>query len=494
MHVISTIIQTLTEEEKRSFLNLLRQKNKRTDTKNIELFKLLNTTTEIKDADILIYGKKSKGAFHALCKRLHDSLIDFIASKSFESETSEEMDILKLLLASRIFFEHKQPIIALKTINKAEHKAKAYDLYSILQEIYYTKVQYAHYNKKQSLQELIINLQYNRKLLQQEENLNLLYATIRHTPPKNTKDLSTFLKKTLEQFDISITQGLTFRSLFKILGSLNKTAHIQRKHLEILPFVEYIYQQINTKESLAEKHLFYHIQILYFVSNVYFRSKNFKTSKHYLNLMREQMKKQEGKHYKTFYPQYILLNTLNNNYTGNSIEAIKLLETFDYKKHKDQITYILDLKLSLIVFYFQQNEFNKAYTIFKEFYHSDIWYTQKTGIIWVLKKSLIEILLLIELEHVDLVSSRLESFRKKHLLYLKKHSETKIIEFLKLVSSFHKDPEVVNSKSYQTTVKHSLMNIQPKEEDIFEISFYAWLKAKTDKVNLYETTLQLIKS
>ena len=33
-----------------------------------------------------------------------------------------------------------------------------------------------------------------------------------------------------------------------------------------------------------------------------------------------------------------------------------------------------------------------------------------------------------------------------------------------------------------------------REEDIFVISFYAWLKNKTEHGNLYQTTLQLIES
>ena len=259
MHSISSIIHTLSDEEKRSFISILRQKNKRNDTKNIQLFKLLDTTITDKDLDIQIYGKSAKGAYHALCKRLYDTLIDFIASKSFERETSEEMEILKLLMASRIFFEQKQYKIAFKTITKAEQKAKTYALFSILNEIYYTQIQYAHLNPVVSLEVLLANFKNNKESLQQEENLNLFYATVQHELMQQKRDIVPLIKNTLSKFGISITQDLTFRSLFKILEITNKTAHITREYHTILPFVEETYTQIDIRENLRDKHLFYHI-------------------------------------------------------------------------------------------------------------------------------------------------------------------------------------------------------------------------------------------
>ncbi|AXT62829.1 hypothetical protein D1816_21615 [Aquimarina sp. AD10] len=492
MNTISSIIQTLSDEEKRSFIVSQRQKNKRGDTKNIQLFKLLDTTDHVLNPDVLLYGKPSKGAFHALSKRVHDSLIDFIASKSFEGETSEEMEILKLLLASRIFFEQKQYKIAFKTILKAEQKAKTYDLFSILNEIYYTKIQYGHLNNKISLDELISDFRNNKEALQQEENLNLFYATIQNKLMQQKKDFVGIIKKTLSSFGISVTKGLTFRSLFKILEITNTTAQVTRDYYTILPFVEEAYSQIDAKENLMDKQLFYHIQILYYVANAYFRNRNFKTSMQYLSLMKDQMLKHQQKYNKRFFPQYTLLQTLNLNYTGNAHKAIAILESFDNIKYKDQVTSILDLKLGLIVCYIQQSQFRNAFMILTNFYHSDHWYIEKAGMLWVIKKNLVEIILHIELDHMDLVESRVNSFRKKHGGYLKDNQEIRILTFLKLTLAYYRKPEIATTKEFKTKV-YDLANIpKAKQDDIFEISFYAWLKCKTQDMGLYETTLKLI--
>ncbi len=493
MNTTTSIIRTLSDEDKRNFITMLRQKNKRNDTKNIQLFRLLNTEKEVKDLDIKIYGKRSKGAFHALCKRLHDSLIDFVASKSFEGETSEEMEILKLLLAGRIFFEQKQYKIALKTILKAEQKAKTYDLYSILNEIYYTKIQYAHLNTTTSLETLISDFNNNKASIQQEENLNLFYATVQNKLIQKHDDFAIIIRDTLSKFGISITQDLTFRSLFKILEITNTAAQATRDYFTILPFVEEAYTLIDTREQLIDKHLFYHIQILYYVANAYFRNKNFETSMHYLSLMKEQMSKSKHKYYRRFHPQYILLHTLNLNYTGNADAAIVTIEAFEETKHKEQITYLLDLKLSLIVFYFMQSRFKEALAVLTNLYHSDHWYTEKAGIIWVIKKNLVEILLHIELNNIDLVESRANSFRKKHSTHLKNNNDNRALEFLKLALEYDRNPETVTTDIFKNKISNSLTTVKREQEDIFEMSFYAWIKSKAYNTELYTTILEMVK-
>ena len=120
MSNLHAVITTLSSEDKKKFVRSIKERNKRNDTKNVELFHLLDTSSLPANIDVMLYGKPSKGAYHALCKRLNDLLIDFIAIKSFDKESSEEMSALKLILASRIFFQQKQSYIAFKTLAKAE--------------------------------------------------------------------------------------------------------------------------------------------------------------------------------------------------------------------------------------------------------------------------------------------------------------------------------------------------------------------------------------
>jgi len=491
MNTISSIITTLSKDDKKNFVLELKQKNRRHDTKNLQLFQLLEAPEPPNNLDVLLYGKPSKGAYHALCKRLHDSLIDFVATKSFEGESSVEMEVLKLLLACRIFFEHQQVKLAFKTMKKAESKAEKYGLYSILNEVYHTKIQYAHLNDSIDFKALIHKYQQNKMNNLQEENLNLFYASVQHELVNIQIGISDVIKRNLALYNISITKNLSYQSLFKILEISNHVANVTRDYYAVLQFIEDAYQQIETSDRIKDKHLYAHIQILYYMSNAYFRIKNFKISVNYLEEMHSYMSLQSNKHYHVFHPRYTLLENLLLIYTGKAKKAVNNLEAFDFKKHKDQLGYLLDLKLSLVVALFLQQRFKEAFRIYKGFYHSDSWYTNKTGVIWVIKKNLIEIMLLIELDYLDLVGSRLNSFRKKHRTHLIEKKETRVLEFLKLVTIYYYKTEDIHSVAFKEKVDN-LLKIKNKNEDVFVISFYAWIRSKIENSDLYRTCIDSI--
>ena len=172
MSSILPVIQQFSKEEQQEFARYLKQKNRRGDTKNLQLYKiLLSENTE--KIDEQLYGKPAKNAYHALHKRLQDTLIDFVATQSFKGETSEELDILRLLLAARIFFEQKQHKLALKTLAKAEQQALQFEMYAILTEIYHTKIQYAHLQTNTPLDILISVAKENLKYFNQEQHLTM---------------------------------------------------------------------------------------------------------------------------------------------------------------------------------------------------------------------------------------------------------------------------------------------------------------------------------
>ena len=270
MNVISSIIEILSEDDRRKFVLSLKQKNKRNDTKNIDLFKYLSTTNSQTDIDVVLYGKSSRGAYHALRTRLHDSLIDFVATKSFEGESSEEMMALKLVLASRIFFRHQKNAIAIKTLAIAEITAKKHDFYSILNEVYHTQIMNAHLNESLVLKESIKKYQENKEQILLVERLNLFYASIKNELKLNYKEGTKVIYKNMELFDISISKNLSYQSLLKILQICGEVAHVTRDYFALLDFVKHACQEINVSERIDDKHLFEHIQVLYYLANMHF--------------------------------------------------------------------------------------------------------------------------------------------------------------------------------------------------------------------------------
>ena len=157
MTEIVKIYRTFSSLEKQEFKQYLKQKNQRGDAKNLRLIALIDSgkTKKIEEA---LYDGKSKGAYYALCKRVLDALVDFVALKSFGAESIGEFDALKLLLASRLFFQRKLYKIAFKSLAKAEVIALKLDNYAILNEIYLTKAEYAYLNKNCPLKKSYLQL------------------------------------------------------------------------------------------------------------------------------------------------------------------------------------------------------------------------------------------------------------------------------------------------------------------------------------------------
>ena len=491
MNNISLIIATLTAEDKKSFILKLRQRNKRNDAKNIDLFMLLDSQETQENLDLILYGKSAKGAYHALCKRLHDTLVDFIASKKIEEESSKEMNALKLVLVSRAFFQQQQAVIAFKTLAKAELIARKYSLYNTLNEVYELQLAHAHLNDLLNFQEVLKKFQKNKRKILQEENLNLFYAAIQNELSQKDPVLSDIIERNLNAYSISITKNLSYQSLFKILQISNQIANVTRNYYDVLDFIEKARKKIEVSERAQNEHLYYHLQILYYLSNTYFRIKKFKKSVGSLQTMYQCMLLQKQKYFHIFYCQYQLIENLLNIYTGELEVAIQNLQEFDFKKYKHEEEYVHDLKLTLIVAFFLNQQFNDALKVYRDFYHSDTWYAKKVGMIWVIKKNLLEILLLIELDYIDLVESRLKSFRKKHSKHLSEHNEERILDFVNLIGTYYNDKGIIHSESFVKKLDN-ILEVNNKEEDIFALSFYAWLKAKTISKQTYEICMEYI--
>ncbi|WP_299338123.1 hypothetical protein [uncultured Psychroserpens sp.] len=494
---LNAIVSTLTSEDEQRFIHYLEKKNKRNDTKNIQLFKLLaENTLSSKEMCLHIYDSDNKDAYHALRKRLYQSLIDFIANINLEEENSVDMQIIKYILASRTFLIHKKPKIAYQILDKAENLAQEHQLFPILNEIYHTKIQYAYLHPSADLEALILKFRSNQKLHFIEEELNLIYAKIRQTLSDMTYkgkvlDFETILNNTLKEHSIDMSETLSFKSLYQLMTIVSLSAFVTNEYLKIEPFLIDTYQNIKNHKT-KDKQLVYHIQVVYMIANTLFRNKKFQKSLEYLEQMKTLMFQQRKKYNSTFKLKYCLLTALNLNYINQQADAIMLLESVKQTRHTD-LESLLDIHLSLVMFYIQKSDFKNAKSIFSKFYHTDKYYIEKAGKEWVIKKNLAEIILFIELEDLDLVESRLSSFKRSYFEYLKQINQDRVITFIKLIEFYFKNPEEVTSEKFKNKVEHAFDWIDEKQEDIFVMSFYAWLKSKMESKPLYQTTLKLVK-
>lgn len=496
MNSLSGIYNIMSNEDKKTFIKLLSRKNKRHDVGNIDLFKSLKTD-DIEKEKKYFTSKKEADAYHALRKRLYDSLLEFMANRSFEQSTGEEHEVLRLLLVSNIFFEHQLNNEAFKCLVKAEAKAIKLEQFSLLNEIYQTEIQYSYLNSKIPLETTISKYTLNKEKQYREEHLNMAYAVLRRELSEiyhagKVTNLAQLIKKTMLQFDISIREILTYKSLYRILFIANEYASINNRYNLIETFVEKSYRFITERQDLAERHLYYHIYILYFIANIHFRNRQFEKSVKFLNLMITEMQKQHRKYHFRFAARHALMMALNENYSGREKQAAGIIQKALIENKKSTLTDLNDLRLCAIVFYIQHNDVHSSHKYMNQLIHTDNWYETKMGMDWAIKKNLIEILRHNELENTELALSRIKSFKRRYKKYLIDVKEERVIEYVLLVEKFIIKPDISTSPSFQNALRKLVLLATRPQEDIFVVSFVGWLIAKIQKKPVYKITLDLV--
>lgn len=498
MNALEEISNVMNEAEKKAFIQYLSKKNKRKDTGNIELFNSLKTD-DINNKKKFLKNKKSIDAYHALRKRLYDNMIDFMANRSFENDTSQENTILRLIVVSRLFFEHQLIKTAFKCLAKAEEIALEIEHFSLLNEIYLTQIQFAHFNLSKPIEDIVEKFKANKKRLEYEEQLNLGYAVLRRElvaiyHEGRIVDFQSLIKNTIETHGISLKQGLTFKSLYQILFIANEYASLNNNFSLIEPFVLKSYLFISKKKDLTDRHLYYHIYILYFIANFYFRNGQFTESLNYLDLMFTELQKQSGKYYQRFCLRYFLLLAFNENYIGNPQKAIEIAESSLSSNKKSDPNDSNDIRLMLIVFYIQQNAGRNAAKEMAKLNHTDSWYEKKMGMDWTIKKCLVEILLHTQQENAELALSRIKSFKRRYKKYLLTVNEERVVNYLLFIEQYVMKPEIIQTQKFQKAIENFIIEAQNGPKDILIMSFLSWLLAKVRRKTIYETTLELLKT
>ena len=316
---LNDIISEFSSENQQKFISYLEKKNKRNDTKNIELFNLLlKDDLNSKDVCARLYGSQKKDAYHALRKRLYQSLIDFTANQSLQEEKAIDMQIIKYILASRTFLHHKQYKVAYKILDRAEALAEDNYLFPLLNEIYHTKIQYAYANPSINVNTLIEKFKINQKNYHTEDQLNIVYAKIREAINNmnfNSEfiDFQTLVNKTLEEFDIDIKESMSFKSLYQLMKIVSISAFASNDYLKIEPFLLDTYEVLLSHRN-KEKQQYYHLQVLYIIAYTLFRNKKFKKSLELLEKMNNVIALKKNKYHNTFKLKYNLILGLNLNF------------------------------------------------------------------------------------------------------------------------------------------------------------------------------------
>jgi hypothetical protein len=494
MDALSELISLLNNADRKLFRQFLQRKNKRSDVKNLHLLDLLESD-DINVLNQLYKSEKDQDAYYALRKRLQDNLLLFLSQKTFESDHSDSYDALRLLVVGRFLLENEVIKIAFKCLDKAERLAEHLEQFNLLNELLLLKLQYAHLPGAEDLEALTTRFLRNQTDMQREAKLNMAYAFLRlelqeiHLKGKIV-NLKTLLLTTIRKYKITIPDLMTYKSIYQILFIANEYAAIQQNYGLIARFINQTKQFIDNQTYTKPSYLFYHISILYFLANFHLRRKDFVKSALFLREMMDLMK-MDSRYYTLFYLRHQLLFALNLFFTDLADDAIAILRASLSNTNKASKSEDMeDLRLCLTMFLALCNDRGslKQLTLLTR---TDAWYEKKMGMLWTIRKNLMEILVQAQFANIELAMSRLNSFRRRYKKYLLKTSEERVLSYLRLVEQHLQNPDVAFETAYRKKVLDQLNSVE--NNDIFTFSFIAWLIARLEKKTAHQVVLTLLQ-
>ncbi len=454
MDELIDIIAFLSERERQRFIQFQQTRNQRGDTKNTELFRLL-CKKSYANLDTIIYGKPAKNSLYALTKRLKDSLIEFVAIRNFEEESSEEMYILRGLLAARVFFEQRLFSLAIKTLRKAEKEAATLDAYALLCEIYHTKVQYLNHYPFETYNNTITTYRKYVLALQQEHQINMLCAQVAMVSEEHDVAPFAWLQK---ERQLKFDETITYKGYFLMLKQVYRVGEKNRQFNEAHHWITTFFSAVNRKKESITKHRYYYSRILLLVAISHFRNKTFETSLSLLSQLEEVLKTMLLPGSQNLRQQLQQYRALNYLYSGAIEKSVAVLSEIDKSTPEAMLIRVL--------VFFQQEQFEKAYRELLQLNRPRTYYLKIFGSAWVLQKELMEILLLMEKDLLDPLASRLKSFRRKHRNTLKIMGESRAFVFLSLAEKWYDNPSIATSEEFLQKIEGSFEWRSLEEEDL----------------------------
>jgi hypothetical protein len=490
MDVCPELISIQKPEESASFITYLNARNKRQDTRNVELFKAL-----IQGKEQRVKTEIGSNAYHALKKRLTDQLIEFQGAKLLSNELSSENQVIKLIVLARKLFSEQKIDAGFTLLKRAEKNALALDHFSLLNEIYHTMIEHSSKTQKFAQDELFAKLERNNRRFLAQERLNVLYASIQQQfNSESFKIMPTSFHEMYEEkrklFGVDRDMTMDFKSLNQLCVFADLYGSQTKNYHKLDLFFEPLIGELETKAQHSEKMLDYHIELLYVMSNIYFRKRNAAKCLFYLDKMQVEMQRYNQKSFHRWQARYANMLALYHNFTGEQHYASALLEeTLTAANLTEEERALLGLSLSMI--HFQQERHTEAKRIINAFNKTDAWYLKHMGNEWLFNLKAIEVLLHFDLGNDLLAESRIQSFQRKYGVHFKQEKDKPIWPFIGLIKSVLFDHETLQSKAFAEKVETAIP-WKGEEEDLFNACFYAWLKAKMLKRPIYEVTLEVL--
>ncbi|MEN8928497.1 MAG: hypothetical protein ABF242_05205 [Flavobacteriales bacterium] len=496
MSDISKLITNLSESEKQHFKSYLASRTNSKESKLLRYLDLLYTHVSSRIICETIYGSYPKTGFYALRKRVNSIFIEFFAYEKGRKHNIEENDINLFFKAGQNLILFKHYHLGFQCMEKALKKSKENELHAKCAEILLAIIQVAHLQNSLSLAELVEDYHYQVNLKAKHDTITIAYAEIKER--LNFFFTNSIQVNTLQEIEdifykhkLNFSIDANFRILFQIGQITLAKSHVTKNYANELNLLESQTEKIilaGKPKNFSEK--IYKIKLMYLLASSNFRSNRFQKSTNYINSMQKFINKSNLDISEEMKFKIAIVKSLNFNYLGFNTKANKTLTDFmrNSKLEKKNKNWLDGYgAMSLILFHGKQ--YRKISHLYRQFNKKDTYYASTAGIEWVIRKNLILILTYFELGEIEKSLKYITTFKTENARFLRENKKVRFFLYCaeKVVSS----PLGIESTRFHKFIESNIETKPRIAEDIFVVSFFAWLKSKIEKKDTYQTTIEV---
>ena len=497
---LKSVIISLTEDEKKEFRVFTQRQRSKDKRRDLELFEIIAEYPEKKPKDIIheLYNSENREAYNMLRKRLIKQLIDFVALKRMDEDETAAAKVMGMLSLSQHLFSRDLPQIGWSYLKKSEDLAYKSELHDLMDNIFNLQIEQWHPEFAPDIETIVHKLEENGRQAKQDEKVNVLAARIRYLLHKHKtgsldEDLSVSIRKLFYDTGISHTFSKKPNHLLKILSIIRIGVLVEKDFSRFEPMIIEEFEKVENDGGFTKRNVQIRIELLYMIAHVLYRNRNFERCLKYLQELKKAISSQNKSLIGKFYPKYILLYASAKSYLGFNQESVKLIEGYILNfENRLSKRYILDLKLNLTVFYFQNQEYYKANQVLLTIHHSDKWCEKKMGKEWMLRKNLVDVINQYERENYEIALSRLNGIERSFSKLLSTTMYSRVKTFIGLIKYLINYPEEVATESFFQKVDDKIERLPTDQEDLLAMAFYCWLKAKMQKQPYYQVLVQTV--
>ena len=490
MLLLEELVLTLDASEQRSFVQFLRVQRAREVRIDEQLFEAIvaDAAGGAKKFLEAHYGVNQRNAYHAVRKRLLTRLYSFFQWLGDDARAGTSAEPALVINAADRLIQFNKGVSAEKLLSKTKEVALRHENFEGALDILRFEIEHAE-ALGVKYEELISEWRalHEQTRIQQRVEISYTLLKIKLREVRVTghmSDLDALVRKELEDLGVDLDQALPAAVVYKMLDIIRMAIIAAKQYHQFETLVEQTYSHLSKSGRLSDRDLKHRIGFCYMMAHTKFRVRKFTEAQIWNEQLKWLFSQSKKADVRSYIPKYYLLKSLILSHQGEVDRAI------------DNLHYVLDLPelnigerlniaLNLAVLHFHQGELARANRVLMDVELNDRRCEQHMGKEWRFKKNLVELLILVDQDKDETALARLRSMQRYFVTFLKDPMNAWSVHFLKGISLYLSDRNQPNTALIMEHLDQMVMYWPVNREDLYALSFRAWLESKLNRLNYY---------